>query len=565
VRKVESTLDSSFDRIFCEKPVPTFPENALALSLGAAFELHPVWTAMVRSDREAPARTTGGAAFRGGVGSPSPWAVLAWVALLVAIVVSSRPAVPVIWGDTPSFVESALRTLEAGRPTVAGGRDPGYPAFLAVTFAFGGDLGTVVRLQQAAWVVLMLALAATAQAATRNAGGLVPIILVATYPGLLLFRNVLTAELLFAVFLNLAVAGLLVATCVGNTARCCAVAAAILCAALAACVRSQGVLVPIAAVLLGARLARPYTSARLAVIAVSVAAALALLAAGSRFGASYSDQASAVFVPKTLFCNHLDIVLASDAARHEIASAAGDRADATMARLAADFAAEPGRWPVLGFFGDTCLFDTALDRDVADGTGNAVGAAAAYRRIFLTAVRDRPLAYAGKFVRQMAYGTSVAWPPYGIDPAIPVSTDDVPHVSDIMTRHGRAAQPIDLQGGPVRIGLLADLPGISAYLFRTLSAAFVIAVIFWTVTAVRRRRPGFSTRAGIVIMMWAASIMTAAGAHTLDVWRYLIPTVPMVGLMLSLFAIELAETIAAPFAVIRRAMPSGSGSGSSVS
>jgi hypothetical protein len=323
--------------------------------------------------------------------------VLAWAALLVAIVVSFRPAVPVIWGDTPSFVESALRTLEAGRPTVAGGRDPGYPAFLAVTFAFGGDLGTVVRLQQAAWAVLMLALAATAQAATRNAGGLVPIILVATYPGLLLFRNVLTAELLFAVFLNLAMAGLLVATCVGKAARCCAVAASVLCAALAACFRSQGILVPIAAIVVGARLARPDTSARRAVIAVSVAAALALLATGSRFGASDSDQASVVFVPKTLFCNHLNIVLASDAARREIVSAAGDRADATMARLAADFAAEPGRWPVLGFFGDACLFDTALDRDVADGTRNAVGAAAAYRRIFLAAVRDRPLAYAGKF------------------------------------------------------------------------------------------------------------------------------------------------------------------------
>jgi hypothetical protein len=427
---------------------------------------------------------------------------------------------------------------------VAGGRDPGYPAFLAVTFAFGGDLGTVVRLQQAAWAVLMLALAATAQAATRNAGGLVPIILVATYPGLLLFRNVLTAELLFAVFLNLAMAGLLVATCVGKTARCCAVAAAILCAALAACIRSQGILVPIAAVLLGARLARPYTSARLAVIAVSVAAALALLATGSRFGASDSDQASAVFVSKTLFCNHLNIVLASDAARHEIVLAAGDRADATMARLAADFAAEPGRWPVLGFFGDACLFDTALDRDVADDTGNAVGAAAAYRRIFLAAVRDRPLAYLGKFVHQMAYGASVAWPPYGLDPAITVSTDDVPLVSDIMTRHGRAVQPIDLQGGPVRIGLWSDLPGISAWLFRALSTAFVIAVIFWTVTAVRRRRPRFVTRAGIVLVMWTASIATAAAAHTLDVWRYLIPAVPMVGIMLSLFAVELAETIA---------------------
>jgi hypothetical protein len=470
--------------------------------------------------------------------------VLAWAALLVAIVASFTPAVPVIWGDTPSFVESAFRTLEAGRPTVAGGRDPGYPAFLAVTFAFGGGLETVVRMQQAAWVVLIVALAATAQAATRNAAGLVPIILVATYPGLLLFRNVLTAELLFTVFLNLAVAGLLLATCVGKAAGCYAVAASILCAALAACFRSQGALVPIVAVLLGACLARPDTPARAAVIAVSVAAALALLAAGSRFAASNSDQASTVFVPKTLFCNHLNIVLASEAARREIASVAGDRTEATMARLAADVAAEPGRWPVLGFFGDACLFDTELDRNLAGDAGNSFGAAAAYWRIFLAGVRDQPLAYAGKFIRQMAYGASVAWPPYGLDPAIPVSTDDVPKVSVILTLHGRAAQPIDLQGGPVRTGLLSDLPGISAHLFRALSIAFVVAVIFWTVSAVRRRRPAFVTRAGIVIVMWAASIATAAGAHTLDVGRYLVPAVPMVGLMLSVFAVELAGQVA---------------------
>jgi hypothetical protein len=215
-----------------------------------------------------------------------------------------------------------------------------------------------------------------------------------------------------------------------------------------------------------------------------------------------------------------------------------------MARLATDFAAEPGRWPVLGFFGDACLFDTALDRDLTGGTGNAGGAAAVYWRIFLTAVRDRPLAYAAKFVRQMVHGALIAWPRYGLNPAIPVSSDDVPHVSDIMTRHGRAVQPADLNGGPVRIGLLSDFPGISAYLFGALSISFVIAVIFWTVTAMRRWQSGFSTRAGIVIAMWAASIVTAAGFHTLDVGRYLVPAVPMVGVLLSLFAVELAERIA---------------------
>jgi hypothetical protein len=498
----------------------------------------------VRSDSEAPERITGEAAVRNGVGLLWPRAVLAWAVLLAAIVMSFRPAVPIIWGDTPAFLESALRTLEAGRPTMAGGRDPGYPVFLALTLAFGGSFATVVCLQQAAWAILMIALAASAQAMTRNAAGLVPIILVATYPGLQLFRHVLTADLFFAVLLNLATAGLLVATCVGKAARCCVVATAVLCAALAACFRSQGLLVPLVAVLVGVCLVRPDTPARLAAIAVPVVAALALFAAGSRFGASDSDQASIVFVPKTLFCNHLNIVLASDAARREIVSATGDRTEATMARLATDFAAQPGLWPVLGFFGDACLFDTALDRDVAGDTGNATAAAAAYRRIFLAALRERPLAYMGKFVRQMAYGTFRAWPPYGLDAAIPVSTDDVLHVSDIMTRHGRAGQLTDLQGGPVWMGLLSDLPGTSAYLYLALSAAFVIAVIFWMATAVRRRLAGFSTRAGIVIMMWTASIVPAAAAHTLDVSRYLVPAVPMVGLMLSLFVVELMETVA---------------------
>jgi putative transposase len=64
-------------------------------------------------------------------------------------------------------------------------------------------------------------------------------------------------------------------------------------------------------------------------------------------------------------------------------------------------------------------------------------------------------------------------------------------------------------------------------LFSALSTAFIVAIIFWTVTA-GRRRSGFSTRGGIVIAIWVAS-------------RYLIPAVPMVGLMLSFFAVELAK------------------------
>ena len=46
---------------------------------------------------------------------------------------------------------------------------------------------------------------------------------------------------------------------------------------------------------------------------------------------------------------------------------------------------------------------------------------------------------------------------------------------------------------------------------------------------------------GIVIVMWAASIVTAAAAHTLDITRYLVPATPIVALMLSLSGTELAS------------------------
>src|SRR5260370_36476560 len=68
----------------------------------------------------------------------------------------SGPAVPVIWGDTPSFVKSALRALAAGRPTVAGGRGPGLPAFLALTFSVGGGPGPGVGPRPATCDVLIL-------------------------------------------------------------------------------------------------------------------------------------------------------------------------------------------------------------------------------------------------------------------------------------------------------------------------------------------------------------------------------------------------------------------------
>jgi len=345
--------------------------------------------------------------------------LLSWAILVLAIVVSFRPLIPVIWDDCQHNVESALLTLEAGRPTVVGRRDPGYPIFLAMTFAVGGDLGSVVLFQEAAWAALMLALAATAQKVTRSAYSLGPIILLAMYPGLLNFRNIIAPETLYTVFLNLAVLGLLLATSVKNAIRCWSVAAAIIMAALAACFKSRGILVPIAVTSLGVWIAWPYTPRRFAVIVLSCATALALLATGSRLGAFPSDKYSVVFGAKTLFCNHINIVLASEAARHEIAIAAGDSADAMFARLIANRDSKRQTWPTLGFYGDECLVDTILDQYLTKNDTKSSNEVAAGACICLLlrgcalAILDRPLLYLGKVIHQMYYGLWFSWPPYG--------------------------------------------------------------------------------------------------------------------------------------------------------
>jgi len=476
------------------------------------------------------------------VGKLNVVSLLSWAILVVAIVASFRPLIPVIWDDCQLNVESALLTLEAGRPTVVGGRDPGYPIFLAMTFAVGGDLGSVVLFQQTAWAALMLALAATAQKVTRSAYSLGPIILLAMYPGLLHFRNIIAPETFYTVFLNLAVLGLLLATNVKNAIRCWLVAAAIIMAALAACFKLRGILVPIAVTSLGVWITWPYTPRRFAVIVLACTTALALIATGSRFGAYPSDKYSVVVGSKTLFCNHINIVLASEAARREIAIAAGDHTDAMFARLIADRDSKRQTWPTLGFYGDECLVDTILDQYLTkDDSTSSNELADSYRRIFLAAILDRPLLYLGKVIHQMYYGVLFSWPPYALMPTFAGLPNITAQLLEIMKEHGQPAHAIEVQ--PIGGWILSDLGRPAVLLFRGLSAAFAAAVLFWILTTVRGRRPEFSVRAGIVIVLWAASILPTAAAHTLDIWAYLAPATPMVSLLLSMVCAELAVTV----------------------
>jgi len=229
----------------------------------------------------------------GGVG-PWPWAVLAWAVLLAGdcrVVQAGGPVSGATRRPLWNLRFSPLRP-EADR---AGGaiRLPGVPGRDVLV---GGASKRGAPAQRRGRPEI--ALAATAQAATRNAGGLVPISWWRHIPACCCSGTCSPQTFLFAVFsiwqcwdcsLHLrrqklrGAARSLPPSCARRSRR--------------ALDRRES-WSQFAAVLLGACLVRPYTSARFAVIAVSVAAALALLAAGSRFGASSSDQASAVFVPR---------------------------------------------------------------------------------------------------------------------------------------------------------------------------------------------------------------------------------------------------------------------------
>jgi hypothetical protein len=459
------------------------------------------------------------------------FSLVLWTFLLAAIVGSIRPLTPVIWNDTPAFLDAAFHMLETWRPAVVDARDPGYPIVLAMIFAVGGSLRSVVLFQYLAWAILMIALAATSQIVTRATYSLGPIILLAMYPGLLIYRNTILSEGLYTFFLNMAVVGLLLATSIRSPIiRCWMVAAAIITAAVAACFKSTGILVPIVVVSLGAWVAWPHTYGRLAVMLLSCAVAFAVLATGSRLGLSPADRFSARFVEKNFFCNHLNIVLESEAAKREIIAAAGDRADAMLARLAADFVfRQQGQptWPTLGFYADACVFDPVLDQYLTkDDVNSANQVAASYRRIFLVAILDRPLSYIGKITRQLHYGAWFSWPPHALG-----------------RLNGIRSDKIEEGNSDIKIWILSDLGRAGVLLFRGLSAAFVAAILFWILVAVRGWRPAFSMRGGIIIVLWVASVLPTAAGSTLDIWRYVVPSTPMVALLLSMVCLGVPERL----------------------
>ena len=224
-----------------------------------------------------------------------------WALLALAIALSVRAPAPVISGDSPPSLESALRSLETRRPVVVGGRDAGLPEFLAANFALGGDLVSSVVVQMGLWLVLIAALAATVRILTGRAYALLPIIVLADVSGILPFtRNVIAAEMLYAAFLGFAAIALLFGLAAGALTRCVMTCIGLQCAAAAACCKSQGFAVLVVAGVVALLANRSSGILRQSPSILACALAVGIVATASRIGASSSDDASRLFGAKNV-------------------------------------------------------------------------------------------------------------------------------------------------------------------------------------------------------------------------------------------------------------------------
>ena len=463
----------------------------------------------------------------------------AWLATFLFIGLSLREPAPIFWDDSPAFVQSALISLANDFPTTVGGRDAGYPVVLAVVWALGGNLATVVGLQEAAWVVMLLLVAWTAVHVTDSHLSLILVVLLAIYPGGLIYRHIILADGLYSVALT--ASGCLAALAVRwhGGQRVAALAAGVLFAAVAACLKSSGLLAFVLVALFAILAMSRKLLCQSGMVIAGVMAASVLVAGSIYVRASSADPHSRIFIQKTFFCNHSNIFLASDAAKQRATALLGRGSGRFLALVQRDLESKKQVWPTLGFYGDACMFDGELDLLVESGNSRGIeGISDVYRSLFIASLRDRPIDYARKIARQLRYGLVMAWPPHALGPTLTSSDGGYAAVAALLIQNKRPVESW-MSGKPSVSGWFLSTHGdLANYLFRAVSLLVAATVVMVPIGWVFRSRLDLIRlkQLTIVSLIWLASISTAALSLTLDIWRYIASATPLAALIIVLGA-----------------------------
>ena len=443
---------------------------------------------------------------------------------------------PAVWPDSQLFVSSAIQSLQSGS-LVLGNVNIGYVAAIAAALSSGAGLSTLMFLQHLVWAVSLGLCAYTVVKLTKSRLWILPLLLLAAYPGIQIYQNLILTESFYTSVLTIATCLLLLAhqTTMPKIAAV-NIGVALAFAGMAPLLKAQG-FAPFATILACTLYVAARKSVRTVLVCILASAlTVSAVAYGQWIRGNSTDAVAVLFGPKTVFSAHLNLVLKSPSTRERAVETFGPSADAILERLKGDMASRTGEYKTLGFFSDACHYDRELDQMAINAQGlGASGLARWYRDAFVHAVLERPWSYITKVTHQLVYGLKMSVPPHAL--GVTIGGDDSSHAA-ILTMLVNAGFPrTGLEvNGPIDSPILAHYEGVANLLSRGMSFLAAIALLMSLLGPLfaRWRNNSLSAFCAMVALVWFSQIGEIALVHTLDVWRYIVPVVPAAFLAVSL-------------------------------
>ena len=307
-------------------------------------------------------------------------------------------------------------------------------------------------------------------------------------------------------------------------------------------------------VALAVRLVLNLRTARSPAITMAIAAVALIAGSTTYFEHRVASVSAREFGPKTLFCNHLPLVLPT------LGTATPERAE--LSALFSGILAEGSEgWSILGHNGDRCMYNSSVD-PLASQIAQSEGLTRAdwYGRQFVRGVERRPFLYAGRVLRQLAAFFEDPTPEITLSEAGSMGDWDWVRLENYRRFLGEPREAFTVRednwfavdaGGLGRMGknLLAT---VSYWFAATVLPATLLAAGFLVAG-----RGGRERRAEIVLLSVAAFVgaylLLIASSHTFDIARYRSALVPFTLLWLLMSAAYLAGLIGHGLAIMARA------------
>ena len=453
----------------------------------------------------------------------------------------AHPMPFVLEADSLGYIRPGLVWASGGDITGQSARDLGYPwlTLLAVRL---GSLSSLGRLQLLSVIagsgctlgVLYLVAAALKRRLVRQAGVPAAVLALAAAGTAVFYVALLSAHDLFVLDLDSAMAEaphffptalallLFVAGCITSAARIRLVALTLASlAAYASVMVKPNALLVLALCLLGLTVAgmlhrRSLLSPLVIAVSLTVAVSAAFL---HRLDARMTPVGND-FGPKTLFCNHLDVIAPV------FATSTPERL--RIQSLSQEVLSRVAGWPVMGFDGDGCMYGAAFDSAlvaVSRSEGSTPGQWEL--REFVKAVLRNPIGYARVVFRQTrAYLTNSM---NGMDAAVrgSLTEDDCKSLEPFAVTIGmcpRSSDAISHNWMPTAFPRFGAVMKEALRVIADLFAPVTLGSTGLALVALVRFRRNADLRPEIVVVATALFVSAFVGttvlSHTFDIARY---------------------------------------------